>query len=139
MNLITRTELESKLRRADDFRLVMTHSSFAYRAKHIPTSLHFETPEEALAVIDPSDEVVVYCAGVYCPASIRAYRLFERHGYNRVRRYAGGIDDWEEAGCPVDGGAPVRPMASDEHASRLRGLTRATPSWAGNLPVRAAA
>jgi rhodanese-related sulfurtransferase len=45
----------------------------------------------------------VYCAGAYCPASIRAYRLLGARGYTRVRRSAGGIADWENAGHPLAG------------------------------------
>jgi 3-mercaptopyruvate sulfurtransferase SseA len=39
---------------------------------------------------------------LYCVASIYAYRLLEREGFLRVRRYAGGIADWEDAGYPVE-------------------------------------
>ena len=45
----------------------------------------------------------VYCAGAYCPASIRAYRLLGARGYTRVRRSAGGIADSENAGHPLGG------------------------------------
>ena len=45
MRLISRDELLAKLERHDEFKLVMTLSAFAYEAKHIPTSLRFETIE----------------------------------------------------------------------------------------------
>jgi rhodanese-related sulfurtransferase len=102
MQLITRDELHRKLQRGDEFKLVMTHSEWAYRTKHIPGSLHFETVEEAVAALDREEEIVVYCADVYCVASIYAYRLLEREGFTRVRRYAGGVGDWEEAGYPLE-------------------------------------
>jgi rhodanese-related sulfurtransferase len=101
MNVISREELHRKLERHEEFRLVMTLSAFAYGIKHIPGSLHFETVEAALAALDRDEEVVVYCADVHCAASIYAYHLLEREGYRRVRRYAGGIADWEEAGYPL--------------------------------------
>jgi 3-mercaptopyruvate sulfurtransferase SseA len=104
MNLITRDELRAKLDRGDEFKLVMTLPEPAYRAKHIPTSLHFETVKETLGAFDRGDEIVVYCADVHCPASIYAYHLLERAGYGRVRRYAGGIADWEAAGYPLEHG-----------------------------------
>lgn len=103
MNLISREELRRKLERGDEFKLVMTLSGFAYRIKHIPGSLQFETVEEAVGVLDREDEIVVYCADVHCVASIYAYRLLEREGFTRVRRYAGGVADWEEAGYPLEG------------------------------------
>ena len=102
MRLITRDELRAKLRRGDDFRLVMTLPEHAFRAKHIPRSLHFPTLDDAVAELDPSEEVVVYCADAHCAASIYAYRHLEREGYAHVRRYAGGIADWEAAGYPLE-------------------------------------
>jgi rhodanese-related sulfurtransferase len=101
MKLISRDELRAKLERGDDFRLLMVLSANAYEAKHIPGSLHFATWQDALAALDPSEEIVVYCAGEYCAASIRFYVLLERSGYTRVRRYAGGVADWEAAGYPI--------------------------------------
>jgi rhodanese-related sulfurtransferase len=106
MKLIDRRELREKLERGDEFRLVMTLSELAYRAKHIPTSVRFETIGDALDVLDRADEIVVYCADAHCAASIYAYRFLEREGFADVRRYAGGIADWEEAGYPLEGGAP---------------------------------
>lgn len=107
MNLITRDELRAKLDRGDEFTLVMTLSEFAYRAKHIPTSLHFESAEDMLGALDPGQEIVLYCADPHCPASILAYGVLEQAGYRRVRRYAGGIADWEAAGYPIEHGMPV--------------------------------
>jgi rhodanese-related sulfurtransferase len=108
MKLITREELRRKMERGDEFKLVMTLSALAYRAKHIPSSYYFETIGEALAALDRTEEIIVYCADVNCAASIYAYRHLERAGYTRVRRYAGGIADWEQAGYPLEPG-PVDP------------------------------
>lgn len=107
MNLITRAELRAKLDRGDTVKLVMTLSESAYRAKRIPKSLHFETIKETIAALDPEEEIVVYCADVHCSASIYAYYLLERAGYGHVRRYAGGIADWEAAGYAFEHGTPV--------------------------------
>jgi hypothetical protein len=60
MNLITTDELRRKLERGDDFRLVMTLSRFAFEAKRIPTSLHFD---DAVSRLHRGDEIVVYCGG----------------------------------------------------------------------------
>src|SRR4051812_2918391 len=106
MNLITREDLRRKLQRGDELQLVMALPAHAYRAKRIPGTRHFETVGQALEALDPSEEIVLYCATVYCPASIYAYTRLEREGFGRVRRYAGGIDDWESAGYPVETGEP---------------------------------
>jgi len=109
MNLITREELRRKLQRGDEVQLVMALPAHAYRVKRIPGSRHFETIGEALEALDPEEEIVLYCATVYCPASIYAYALLEREGYEHVSRYAGGIADWEAAGYPVETGDPGEP------------------------------
>ena len=103
MNLIGREELQEKLDRGDEFKLVMVLGDFAFRAKRIPGSINIGVPELALDELDPEDEIVVYCAGEGCPASPYAYRLLVGHGYENVRRYAGGIAFWEEAGYPLEG------------------------------------
>lgn len=61
---IERDELKAKVDRGDDFRLIMALNRWAYDAKHIPGSLHFDTPAELYATVRPEDEVVVYCSAV---------------------------------------------------------------------------
>lgn len=100
---IGRDELRVKLGRGDDLKLVMSLSSWAYEAKHIPGSLHFETPDDLVVAVHPEDEVVVYCSHAACQSSVRLYRDLVRRGYRNVRRYAGGLLDWEDAGLPLDG------------------------------------
>jgi rhodanese-related sulfurtransferase len=117
MNLITAAELHDKLKHRDEFKLVMTLSSFAYEAKRIPGSLRFESLEETAQALAPSDDVVVYCADVHCAASIYAYRFLERKGFRHVRRYAGGIADWEAAGYALESGA-ARQRRAERQADR---------------------
>lgn len=100
---ISREDLEAKLDRGDNFKLVMALNRWAFEAKHIPGSLHFDTPDELYAAVKPSDEVVVYCSHVDCLASVALYRDLVRRGYADVRRYAGGLLDWEDAGLPIEG------------------------------------
>jgi rhodanese-related sulfurtransferase len=132
MKLITREELRRKMERGDEFKLVMTLSAHAFHAKHIPNSRHFESIGEALAALDPADEIVVYCADVHCVASIYAYRRLEQAGYTRVRRYAGGVADWEEAGYPLESG-PARPPVERSRRRgptlRMQALTRTSRPW----------
>ena len=103
MKLISHDELKRKLERKDHLKLVMALGDWQYRAKHIPGSLHFPTPEEALASLTQDEEIVVYCSSYDCSASIIAYEYLVHHGYTHVRRYAGGILDWEEAGYQLEG------------------------------------
>ena len=103
MQLISREELKQKMERGDQFKLVMALGDWHYRAKHLPGSLHFPTPQEARAELSQDEEIVVYCSGYDCTASVSAYEYLVHHGYTQVRRYAGGILDWEEAGYPLEG------------------------------------
>ena len=103
MKLISREELKAKLDRGDDVKLVFALGEWAYRAKHIPGSLHFKTPEEGMQHLHKNDEIVVYCSWVRCIASISAYNILVGSGYENVRRFAGGIVEWEEAGYPLEG------------------------------------
>jgi rhodanese-related sulfurtransferase len=100
---ISREDLRRKLARGDDFKLVMALNRWAFEAKHIPGSLHFDTPGDLYAAIKPDDEVVVYCSHVDCLSSVALYRDLVRRGYRNVARYAGGLLDWEDAGLPLDG------------------------------------
>jgi rhodanese-related sulfurtransferase len=132
MNLISRDELRRKLDHGERIQLVMALPAHAYRVKRIPGSRHFETIGEALETLDHGDEIVLYCATVYCPASIYAYRLLEREGYRNVQRYAGGIDDWESAGYPVETGPPEAP-----HGRPRRDARRSTRIARRRWPVLA--
>ena len=100
---ISRDELWHKLQRGDDLKLIMALNRWAFDAKHIPRSIHFDTPEQLYAAVGPEDEVVVYCSHVDCLSSVALYRELVRRGYRNVRRYAGGLLDWEDEGLPLEG------------------------------------
>src|SRR6266699_3019012 len=103
LQLISRDELKRKLERKDQFKLVMALGTWEYRAKHIPHSTHFLALQDAGASLAQDDEIVVYCSTSACPASVFTYEYLVHHGYKHVRRYAGGILDWVEAGYPLEG------------------------------------
>jgi rhodanese-related sulfurtransferase len=101
--LISREELKEKMDRGDDFMLVMTYHAWAYKSKHIPGSINISSRENALAVLDPADEIVVYCTNKTCNASVKAYKFLVSRGFENVRRYVGGLMDWEQAGYQLAG------------------------------------
>ena len=103
MNLISRDDLKAKLDNGDDSKLVCALSEWAYQAKHIPGSLHIDNPQEGLKLLAKNDEIVVYCSDPNCPSSKYAYHMLTSGGFENVRRYEGGILDWEEAGFPIEG------------------------------------
>ena len=102
-DLIGREELKEKLDRGDDFKLVMVLGEWEYRARRIPGPLRVSTPEEGLRALDLDNEIILYDSGPACPASRMASRFLKAHGYRRVRRYAGGLEEWESAGYPLEG------------------------------------
>jgi len=103
MNIISREELKEKLDRGDDFKLVMTLSPWAFEAQHIPGSINISDPQDVQKYLDPEDEIVVYCSNEQCIASQVAYKILKGRGYNNIRRYAGGLLEWQEAGYPLEG------------------------------------
>jgi rhodanese-related sulfurtransferase len=109
MKLISRDELRAKLDRGEEVKLVMALGPWAFRAKHIPGSIHFDSPEDAFEALSRDDEIVVYCSNPNCVASIAAYHQLKNRGYQNVRRYAGGLEDWEAAGFPLEGEMVERP------------------------------
>ena len=54
-------------------------------------------------MLDPNDDIVIHCSNPLCPASIIGYQILEHNGYKKIKRYAGGLQDWEEAGYPLEG------------------------------------
>jgi rhodanese-related sulfurtransferase len=101
---IDREALREKLARHDDhFKLVMSLSDWDFQRKRIPGSIHFDSNEAMLEALKKEDDIVLYCTNVDCRKSIAAYHLLVDHGYARVHRYAAGINDWEEAGLPLEG------------------------------------
>jgi rhodanese-related sulfurtransferase len=100
---IGRDELKAKLDRGDDVKLVMALNRWAYDAKHIPGSVHFDTPDALYAALRPDDEIVVYCSQRDCLSSVAMYRDLVARDYQNVRRYSGGLMEWEDAGLPLEG------------------------------------
>jgi rhodanese-related sulfurtransferase len=53
----------------------------------------------------PKDaEIVVYCGGPKCPQSRMAAEKLVKLGYENVRAYEGGLEEWKSAGFPVEKG-----------------------------------
>ncbi len=103
MKTISTAELKAKMDQGDPFKLVMTYSEEAFNKKHIPGSINIYSLSSAEGKIEREDDIVVYCTNVRCTASIAAYSILENMGFNNVRRYAGGLMEWEQAGLPVEG------------------------------------
>jgi len=102
MKLISREELKTKLERNDDFKLVMTMGEWAFNMAHIPGSLNMSSRAQVQGLISPDEEIVVYCSNEACIASQATYHFLVSNGFTNVRRYAGGVSDWQAAGYPIE-------------------------------------
>jgi rhodanese-related sulfurtransferase len=103
MRLISAQALKETLDRGDRLKPVNALGDWEYRAAHLPGSLHFATPEETLRTLNRDDEIVVHCSNPSCGASVALNQLLERNGYRNVRRFAGGLQAWQQAGYPLEG------------------------------------
>ena len=100
---INKKELKKKLDNKDKFKLVNTLGTWQFMAKRIPGSINLDSLEKAEKLLKKDDEIIVYCSHKLCSASQMAYHTLAAKGYKNVRRYAGGIDEWERAGYPLEG------------------------------------
>jgi len=69
-------------------------------ARHLP---HDQVRQLAATVLpDQHAEIVVYCASDTCQNSHIAARVLQQIGYTNVAVYAGGKQDWSDAGLPIE-------------------------------------
>lgn len=99
-------ELKEKMDREDSFVLVDALSTPHYDSSHLPgaVNLPYEFVDEAEEVLPDKDaEIVVYCMNTECEASREEVRELREMGYDNVRHYPGGKQEWMKAGLPVEG------------------------------------
>jgi rhodanese-related sulfurtransferase len=90
--------------RGDDFVLLDTRSTAAWRqgraagAVHLPTA---EIPRRAPDVLDRNTPTVVYCWGPGCNGSTKAARALAELGF-AVKEMIGGFEYWAREGLPVE-------------------------------------
>ena len=102
---ISRDELKKKIERGDKFHLwdARTPQYFSHEviqgAKWVPA----DQLDKQLATLgaEKSDEIVVYCSSVTCPASKTEAGRLTQLGYTNVSVYEAGLADWKEAGLPT--------------------------------------
>jgi len=105
---IGRGRLWRKIGSGDELVIVDALSPISYAASHLPGAINIPPQSvDELAdrrIPDRDTEIVVYCANPGCESSVEvATRLIEL-GYRNVRHYAGGKEEWREAGLPLEGG-----------------------------------
>lgn len=108
---IDRDTLNRKLAGANPPVLAEALPEMYFRDWHLPGARHLphdEVARLAASVLpDKSAEVVVYCANRSCQNSHVAAAKLVQLGYENVAVYAGGKQDWSEAGLAVERGDAI--------------------------------
>ncbi|GAA3426738.1 rhodanese-like domain-containing protein [Streptosporangium sandarakinum] len=82
-----------------------------YAQQHLPGALALvenEVADRAAELLPDKDAAIVtYCSNPACGNSEAVARRLTGLGYTNVRKYREGIQDWVEAGLPVESGVAV--------------------------------
>ena len=102
----------------DELRSLIDHGSVTvvdalggdyYVQQHLPGAVPLvedDVDAHASALLpDKAAAIVTYCSNPACPNSGRVAERLTRLGYTNVRKYEAGIQDWVEAGLPIERGA----------------------------------
>jgi len=83
-----------------------------YEQQHLPGAIPLVEADVAAQagdlLPDKDAAIVTYCSNPECANSGRVATLLAKAGYTNVRKYREGIQDWVEAGLPVESGVLVR-------------------------------
>ncbi len=105
---IERTEIKRILDRGEPITIVEALPEKYFNHAHLPGALnmpHDRTRELAPSLLPDKDAlIVVYCANEPCRNSAIASEELSAMGYQNVREYVGGKQDWIDAGLPVEKG-----------------------------------
>jgi rhodanese-related sulfurtransferase len=112
LKLIERAQLQTRLGTRPPPVLVEALPRKYFDDWHLPQARHL--PHDQVRTLAPTvlpdlhAEIVVYCASDTCQNSHIAARVLEQIGYTNVAVYAGGKQDWSDAGLPVERGTVVQ-------------------------------
>jgi rhodanese-related sulfurtransferase len=115
---VTIHELGRKVEAGDAFVLVDALAPMVYAHSHLPGAINLPPagldPElVARRIPDRDAEIIVYCTSPDCDDSIETAKRLRALGYTNVRRYAGGKNEWREAGRPLErAGRPFVPRVN---------------------------
>jgi rhodanese-related sulfurtransferase len=104
---VTIKELSRKLDARDGFVLVDALAPMVYAHSHLPGAINLppvglDPGRVARRIPDRHAEIIVYCTSPDCDDSIATANRLRAFGYTNVRRYAGGKNEWREAGLPLE-------------------------------------
>ena len=124
--VVTLDELLRRLESDEPFVLVDALAPMVYAHSHLPSAINLPPADVdpfivARRIPDREAEIIVYCTSPECADSVQTAERLVVLGYSKVRRYAGGKNEWREAGLPLErAGKPfvprsgsVRPRTAD--------------------------
>lgn len=110
METLRREDLKNMLDHRESLYLVNVLGRGEFEKAHIPGSYNIPMADKNFIqkveqrVGDKDAKVIVYCASFDCTASPRAAEQLDSAGFTHVADFEGGIQDWQEAGYPVETG-----------------------------------
>ena len=103
--LITRDQLRAEID-AGTVTVVDALGGAYYEKQHLPGAIALVEDDvadrAAVLLPDKAAAIVTYCSNVACPNSERVAEKLTALGYTNVRRYREGIEDWADAGLPLE-------------------------------------
>lgn len=113
MNSISREELRRAIDHGEVI-LVDARSEEKFQKSHLPAAINIPTGRGAeLApklIPDKNAALVTYCVNFTWKLSEQLARELQALGYQNVRTYQEGRQDWMSAGLPLEGSAPYEPV-----------------------------
>jgi rhodanese-related sulfurtransferase len=88
----------------ENFILVDARTRELYVREHIPGALHlpFDKTLKSFQNLSKDVPIITYCTNPNCHASVIVANKFYKIGFKKVFVYVGGIEDWKNAGYPVE-------------------------------------
>jgi len=111
METLTRDQLKYMIDRDEKLYLINVLAPGEFEKLHIPGSYNIPVADKNFIqkveqrVNDKDAKVVVYCSNFNCTASPNAAKQLDKSGFSHVADFEGGMQDWQEAGYPVESGA----------------------------------
>jgi len=104
MKTITSNELKQKLENENStLKLVNALESSKFELMHIPDSLNLTQKVDIKKQLKKDDDIVVYCTNEVCYKSRVLYSILKNMGYDNVKRFSGGLSEWDSKGLPMEG------------------------------------
>ena len=106
---LTMRELRERLERGEPLVVLDVRQAHEWRTGHLPRAILLEAGDVPRAGLDlPRDRTLAVHCG-HGERAATALSVLERRGYGRLALVTGGVDDWRQAGGPVERGGVTVP------------------------------